>query len=270
MLKAIAKQFVPPSIWTQLRLMRMQWGITSYSQRTAHHRFGSCELEVLLADPEGAGWYDHDWQDLPELALLKQGRLKPGARVFDIGAHQCVVALMLAKAVGQDGFVLALEPNPHNVAVGEQNKKLNRAECVHIVHGAVAESSGMIVMSKALNAQVDDGSHEWGSMKVASFSIDDLSERYGPPDVLFVDVEGYECRALAGATETLKSRPDCFVEVHLGAGLEKFGTVSELLSFFPHRDYSLFVRTERQSCFINFSVGSVPPQERFFLVALHR
>ena len=113
MLKAIAKQFVPPGIWTQLRLMRMQWGITSYSQRTAHHRFGSCELEVLLADPEGAGWYDHDWQELPELALLKQGRLKPGARVFDIGAHQCVVALMLAKVVGQDGFVLALEPNPH-------------------------------------------------------------------------------------------------------------------------------------------------------------
>ena len=57
----------------------------------------------------GAGWYDHDWPELPEIALLKQHGLRPGARVFDIGAHQGVVALMLSKTVGPEGFVLAVE-----------------------------------------------------------------------------------------------------------------------------------------------------------------
>jgi len=232
--------------------------------------FGHDQLQVLLADPQGAGWYDHDWQALPELELLQQGKLKHGARVFDIGAHQCVVALLLAKLVGENGFVLALEPSSHNVAVGEQNKRLNHAGQICIVQGAVAESSGTIAVSRGLNAQVDNGSREWGTMQVPSFSIDDLSRRYGTPDVVFLDVEGYECQALAGARTTLRSGPDCFIEVHQGHGLEKFGTVSGVLSFFPRKDFRLYVRIENQPGFSELLAESVLPQERFFLVALHR
>jgi len=261
---------VPRGLWTQLRVLRIRSGIKFYKRRTVSHMFGDEPLQVLLADPEGAGWYDHDWKPLAEVELLKQGKLRPGARVFDMGAHQCVVALLLAKIVGESGFVLAVEPNAHNVAVGKENTKLNHAPQIQVVQGAVAESSGTIAVSKGLNCQVDDGSHQWGSMPVPSFSIDDLSREYGTPDVLFLDVEGYECRALSGAVETLKSRPDCFVEVHVGGGLEKFGSVSEVLSFFPKEQYSLFVRTEAQDNFTELPAYGDLPRERFFLVALHR
>jgi len=125
-------------------------------------------------------------------------------------------------------------------------------------------------MNKGLNSQVEDGSHEWGSMQVPSFSIDDLSMKYGTPDVLFIDVEGFECRALSGAADTLKSRPDCFVEVHLGEGLEKFGSVAELLSFFSRENYRLFVRTEAEEHFAELRDESELPRERFFMVALNR
>ncbi len=270
MLKAIVKRFLPPRLWAQLRVLRIQNGIKTFRRRTVVHTFGRDRLQVLLADPQGAGWYDHDWQVLPELELLQQGKLKSGARVFDIGAHQCVVALLLANVVGENGFVLALEPNHHNVEVGEQNKMLNSARQISIVMGAVAESTGIIGVSKALNAQVADGAQEWGFVKVPSYSIDDLSREYGIPDVIFLDVEGYECQALSGARETLRSGPDCFVEVHLGEGLEKFGTVSKVLSFFPQEDFCLYVRTEGQPNFAPMKSESELPQERFFLVALHR
>jgi FkbM family methyltransferase len=177
---------------------------------------------------------------------------------------------MLAKIVGTGGSVLALEPNHHNVAVGGKNKELNGVEHLRIVRGAIAENSGTIAMNRTLNAQVDDGSHEWGIIRVPSFSIDDLCRQYGAPDVLFIDVEGFECHALAGAVNTLKSSPDCFVEVHTGAGLEKFGTVRELLSFFPRERYSLFVRDESQASFSEYIPGSRTPDQRFFLVALHK
>jgi len=271
MIKALAKNILPRSLWTQLRVLRIQSGIQSYPRKTVSHMFGDHQLQVLLADPQGAGWYDHDWKALPELELLKQGKLRRGARVFDMGAHQCVVALLLAKIVGEDGFVVAVEPNAHNVSVGKENSRLNRAEKqIHVLQAAVAESSGTVTVSKSLNCQVDDNSHEWGSMQVPSFSIDDLGREYGTPDVLFLDVEGYECRALSGAVETLKSGPDCFVEVHVGAGLEKFGSVSALMSFFPSSQYSLFVRTEGQDNFTELPASGDLPRERFFLVALHK
>jgi hypothetical protein len=53
-------------------------------------------------------------------------------------------------------------------------------------------------------------------------------------------VEGFEVHALKGATHTLQGRPDCFIEVHVGCGLEKFGgSVQSLLSLLP--DYELLI-----------------------------
>ncbi len=59
------------------------------------------------------GWYDHDWVDvMNEITLLRKSRLKVGARVFDIGAHQAVVALLLSRTVGPTGEVIAVEADP--------------------------------------------------------------------------------------------------------------------------------------------------------------
>ena len=93
------------------------------------------------------------------------------------------------------------------------------------------------------------------------------------PDVLYIDVEGFECEVLKGATTTLQySKPDCYVEVHLQTGLERFGgSLQELLSFFPSNQYDLFYKGEASGDSRDYRRAdqlSDFPTDRFNLVAL--
>jgi FkbM family methyltransferase len=266
-MKQTIKTILPKRLWNRLRILRMRYTRAHYQRRRVRHNYGGHQLEVELVDPMGAGWYDHDWPELPEITLLKQHGLRPGARVFDIGAHQCVVALMLSKAVGPQGFVLAVEASPENCAAGEQNRKLNGIENCRILHAAGAAKSGTLTFNRGSNGQVDDGSGEWGQIQVDAYSVDDLTDRFGPPDVVFIDVEGFECELLRGAQKTLAGKPNCFVEMHVKAGLEKFGgSVSQALSLFP-AGYEFFAAAPDRP-FVPFDEDSAIVLDRFFLIAI--
>jgi hypothetical protein len=60
------------------------------------------------------------------------------------------------------------------------------------------------------------------------------------PQVIYIDVEGYESEVLAGAVKTVKHSLDFYIEVHAGCGLETFGgTVDKLLTLLPAERYEL-------------------------------
>ena len=175
---------------------------------------------------------------------------------------------MLAKIVGLSGRVVALEASPHNAAIARRNRDLNDAPQLEIVEAAVAQKSGTLYFNQGLNGCVDDGTGEWGRQEVKSLSVDDLTAVYGVPDLLFIDVEGFEVRVLEGAKETLRHRPDCFIEVHTGCGLEKYGgSVSSILSFFPQGQCNLMVAAEDEGEFRPLEEISRVPTKRFFLIA---
>jgi FkbM family methyltransferase len=271
-IKEIAKRSLPQPVWTMLRLARQWSSVHFYRERKVSHVYGGFPLSIWLTDPLAQGWYDADWSELNEIALLKTGRLKPGARVFDLGAHQCVVAMMLARIVGTEGQVVALEANPHNAEVGERNRALNEIAQLKVVHGAAARQSGTIEFGKGLNGAVAVADRDWGLQRVRAYSVDELARNFGPPDVLFVDVEGFECEVLKGACETLGARPDVFVEVHSGCGLERLGgSREEILNMFPNDHYTLFSAAAAGSPkFLPITDTSKLPAKRFFLVALSR
>jgi FkbM family methyltransferase len=178
---------------------------------------------------------------------------------------------MLSRIVGPTGQVIALEPNSHNVEVARQNRELNSARNLEIVRAAAADRAGTLVFNLGLNGNVDDGSGEWGRCDVACLSTDDLAAQYGVPDVIFIDVEGFEEHALKGASRTLSWNPDCFVEVHTGCGLERYGgSVSSVLSFFPKERFQLLVSAQEGGEFRALEETSRLPMERFFLIALAR
>jgi FkbM family methyltransferase len=218
------------------------------------------------------GWYDRDWAELPEIALARRFRLRPAARVFDLGAHHGIVALMLARIVGPLGQVIAVEASPHNAALCSRNRDLNDAQQLTVVQAAVSDQPGRLFFNQGCNGQIDDGSGDWGRIEVPAVTIDGLAEKHGQPDMLFLDVEGVECQALNGARQVLASYPDCCVEVHVGEGLEKFGgSVGGVLEFFPAQVYDRFVHTEAhlEPCRLE-QTDSACLRSRFFLTAIHR
>jgi len=222
-----------------------------------------------------AGWYDRDWPLLPEIEVLRRHRLKAGARVFDLGAHQCVVALILARIVGEDGTVIAVEGESRNARVGGRNCRLNNADNVVVKHAVAADREQVFRFDHELNGRVVPRARiPWGTVEVPGVTIDGLASQYGTPNVVIVDVEGFEARVLAGATETIASgQCDFLVEVHTGAGLEEAGaSTDDVLSFFPGSGYRLFVAPDGGSFRPHEELdrGSGVMLDRFFLLACAR
>jgi FkbM family methyltransferase len=238
-MKEIIRRIVPKFLWQKFRELRIARDVKRYPRRVVEHVYYGHRLKVLIADSVGEGWYDHDWEKLYEIDLLCQSRLRPGATVFDLGSHQGVVAMIMAKAVSESGRVVAVEGMKHNCDVASDNLRHNGIENVLVHHAVIADKDGSIRFFDGLNGSV--ASEGVGQM-VEAITIDSLANKYGRPDVVFVDVEGFELKVLEGASQTLASNADWFLEVHVGCGLEKYGgSVSKVLSHFPDHEYRCFI-----------------------------
>ena len=258
-----------PTVWAgRLRAWRIRRLIRNFPTRVVEHCYGGDRLKVFLADPCSQAWYDCDWPDLPEIGELQRSRLQSGARVFDVGAHQGVVAAMLARAVGPSGKVVAVEGNLHNCRVAAKNRELNGLFQIEVVQAAVTDKPGTVIFDAGLNGRIDDGSGRGERLSVEAITIDGLADRLGLPDVVFLDIEGAESLALAGASRVLESGADFFVEVHVGCGLESLGgSVVDVLSYFPEHRYSLMVRAEGDASFRPLQGNASLTEDRFFLLA---
>jgi hypothetical protein len=73
---------------------------------------------------------------------------------------------------------------------------------------------------------------------------------------------------LEGALKTLAARPDCFIEVHVGLGLEKFGgSVRRILDFFPS-GYRFFAAPPETSFLPLEEIHPQVFENRFFLIGV--
>jgi FkbM family methyltransferase len=262
---------LPSAVAGRLRAWRVRTLISGFEPYIVEHAYGPARFKVYVADPLARGWYDHDWTDLPEIAALRGTSLRPGALVFDIGAHQGVVAMMLAQEVGPAGVVIALEPNPHNAAAARRNCELNVMAQLVVVEAAVSNHSGTVTFNESLDGQLDDGSGAHGRITVESVTLDDLAEKYGMPALVFIDVEGAECMVLENGARVLESGADFAVEVHVGFGLEKLGgSVDRLLSFFPAEWFAVTARAEHDTSYRPLTTNDSLTNDRFFLLAVSK
>ena len=232
--------------------------------------FDGVLLKIRIADAVGAQWYDREWDTPYEIRYLAaHGRLRPGARVFDIGANQAVIALLLEARVRPQGQVIAVDPVPHNIAVAHENLKLNGVDGVTLIHAAGGAKEGRLRMRDQVNTVIDDA--RGGGLEVAVTTVDAMTRQFGPPEVLYVDVEGFEIDVLRGAQQTLlQFRPDLCVEIHSGGkGIERHGSVDDLLKLVPS-GYESWVSPANDEALVPLREASVLLTRHARLIALPR
>lgn len=271
-LRRSLRRILPYRAVAALNAVWAEYSFRTFKPRVARHKYGAYEFQVELIDFDGALWLDKDLDEnaFAEITLLKQNKLGPGAKVFNIGANQCIQAMILAREVKPDGFVWAIEPNRRNVQAGVKNCELNDINNVRLIEAAASSACGKIRFNNAMNGHVAISQSEAGTRLVEMVTVDDLTAKLGAPDVVYIDVEGFECEVLEGAKSTLASHtPDCFIEVHLQTGLERYGgSLEGVLSFFPSSRYSLFYSNGCDGVFRRVEPNVALPEKRFYLVAL--
>ena len=109
---------------------------------------------------------------------------------------------------------------------------------------------------------------------VPAVTLDSLAVAHGDPDVVFMDVEGAEGMLLRGGPSVLQGRPDWFVEVHVGCGLERLGSsAAEVISFFSPTEYELLIADPARGgdeTFVEYRGNQALTKNRFYLICLAR
>jgi FkbM family methyltransferase len=155
-----------------------------------------------------------------------------GCTVYDVGCLDGMYTLFFARAVGPDGRVVAFEPNPANYEALVGNVSLNRfnnVDAYNIGLGAASEQAELAVPFGLPGQGTVRADLKIAYMRRAGTvrvpirirPLDDMVavERLQPPDMIKIDVEGYEVQVLQGARRTLQTfTPALFIELH---GLEK-------------------------------------------------
>jgi FkbM family methyltransferase len=266
-LKELTKHRFP---WVYERLRELKFAASSnlFQSYTVEHIYGGHNFKINITDSLARSWYDHGWARLDEIELLSRNGLAEGALVFNLGAHQNVVAMMLAKEVGPTGKVIAIEGTRHNHDIGTKNAALNGFDNIVSKHAVVADHEGEVFFSESLNGSVSVKKTAFLTAPVRAVTIDGLARDYGMPDAVFVDVEGYEIAALKGAKTVLSSRATWFLEVHGDKTLATFGWRNcDVLPFFDGKSKFLY-RTDEDTPFVELADKTQVPQTRFFLIVI--
>ncbi|MGH6825803.1 FkbM family methyltransferase [Methyloceanibacter sp.] len=262
-LRSFARSHLPAPVNDALKVAKYNFDLWTFSKEIVSHRYGPHRLRMHIHDRVAKEWYDMDWELPHEIAFLERHGLDQGALVFDLGAHQCLIAMMLAKQVTPNGRVIAVEANRHNVDVALRNIALNRVDNVTVTHAMISNRAGRDRAATSFNSR--HGASAIAGDLVDTLTIDDMSERLGWPRVVFMDIEGFEIEALKGAAETLRHPCTWYVELHGDDTLERYGSANrDALQFFPPDRFTAYLCREDGLAF--HPLAGDPPAERCFLV----
>jgi FkbM family methyltransferase len=158
------------------------------------------------------------------VAEFFRANLRSGQTCFDIGANVGVYVMQFANWTGPSGRVVAFEPNPETRKVLEYHIQLNGiADRVTIVPAAVGKSSGTATLYAAgvdgmsrLNAPNSAIADKVHAVDVPVIAVDEYVKKSGiTPDILMIDIEGFEIAALSGAKQLIQAKRDLLIVVEM-------------------------------------------------------
>lgn len=179
----------------------------------------------------GPGYERHEVETFKRL-------VKPGDRVFDIGANMGYFTILFSRLVGPAGHVMAFEPDEESLLLLQKNIELNHAKNVQVFPVALSEKASEGILYRcpfnvAMHRLYPSVCCDTEGKTVSVLRGDDLG--LGAPDFVKIDVEGFELPVLRGLENTLHRNSSLFL-------LSEFSPLSMLEAGYHPREFLTFVK----------------------------
>lgn len=252
-----------PGVW-RLRHRLLDISRTAFPDRPikTRLRFGQ-SLWVLPNDLIGRNiFYNGLWES--PIAAHFYNAIRPSDVVLDVGANIGQYAVLAGARTAGSGKVFAVEPNEAVAGFLARNVAENRlAPHVSVLRVAAWDSETTLFLDEGEHAncgtvEVSEVRTERHSRGVPARRLDTVLAERGcrKLDIVKLDIEGAELRALHGLTGILDQDPPRAVYCELLAGHGKGGSSeADLLKFFADRRYRPLIFTD--SGLQTFDIGMV-------------
>ncbi len=192
-------------------------------------------LHLHAAGHEDAEWFCFRAADtVAEMDLFLE-QTGTRQRLLDVGAFHAIFSLVFARRAGASA--VAVEPSPLAFSILAENLRLNPELSVQARRVAAGAARGSVRMGADYHylRALPPGQADTSAVDIEVWPVDDLCATLGfLPDVVKIDVEGFEREVLRGAQGILRrERPLLFLEVHprlLSALGHSLGEIFDLLS----------------------------------------
>jgi len=199
-----------------------------------------------IITPQGFLLYHWDGYE-PNITKLFCSLIRDGMTVVDVGASIGYYTLLAAKRVGENGLVLAFEPDPYRFIALKENVEINGWKNTKIFRMALSDFEGeshfQILSIGGSFAIIGDKKRD-EIITVMTTKLDSLLKSIGVYDVdlIKIDAEGAEVRIFRGMKELLsKGNVKVICDVYPDLIPKVGGSISELQSILKMHDYRIYI-----------------------------
>jgi FkbM family methyltransferase len=170
------------------------------------------QLRAYKRDAVGRGLYRRKIHEPSLTQFLLTRFANSGEQHFiDVGANIGYFSCLMSKLAGAKGKVLAIEPEPENLKLLQENIKLNELMNVEVHPCALGASEGSAMLglykhsNRGRHSLLD--THAKSRIHVPVRTLDEVARNSGKDvkawSLVKIDIEGYEGFAIGGAKEIL-------------------------------------------------------------------
>ncbi len=190
----------------------------------------------------------YDWPDIQWLSRILDER----SSIVFVGAHIGSLLIPIARQSGSRR-IIAFEPSPRNHHLLTLNVLLNEPNSVEIHRVAAGDSEGTVRFTEKKINSGNSRVSQVGEVQVLVSRLDTIISAESAVDLLVMDTEGFEVRAMRGAAATLRNTKYFYVEYAPEQLTEQGSQPREFIETVAERFSSMYIPGNRTRFFADRS-----------------
>lgn len=157
--------------------------------------------------------------------VMLERMIRPGMRIFDIGGNIGYYPLLELSLLAGSGQMVVIEPLPENVALLKRNLRLNGYSEVPVIEAAISNTLSKKIFHVSEHSNLGTFHPEGAvveiltgdKLEVDTLTVPMLAQRFGPPDLLRMDIEGHEVEVFSSMLDDISKgmyAPTIIFETH--------------------------------------------------------